>query len=250
MAVTVKDCVDTFISHCAYEKKLSKKSLKAYRIDLTQFTKFLNDTGQIVTIDAVNKIIVREYIKNASEGKKPRTIKRKIATLKAFFNFLKFDEVIEVNPFRKIRIKIREGINLPRTISPARIGAIFGYIYRMREDVRGNKVSSKHLSIARDLAVLELLFCTGVRVSELCNLRIENVDLSKGSVKIMGKGNKERLVPICSNKAIAALKKYVIVLRSHIRSNNYFFLNRLGNRLSEQSVRFMIKKHVKALRIE
>lgn len=251
MAITANDCVDTFISHCAYEKKLSEKSLKAYRIDLKQFTKFLNETRQEFTMNGIDKAIVREYIKNVSEGKKPSTIKRKVATLKAFFNFLEFDEVIEANPFRKIRVRIREGIKLPRTLSLARIDAILKHIYQLRDGIPGNEgTSSKHLTVVRDLAVMELLFCTGVRVFELCNLRNENVDLSRGNVKIIGKGNKERVVPICSDETIVALNEYANMSRSQIRTDNYFFVNRLGNRLSEQSVRLMIKKHVKTLKIE
>jgi integrase/recombinase XerD len=113
-----------FLFHCTYERNLSKKSLKAYQIDLTQFISFLDDSNIDRLIENIDKLVVREYLKRISDGKKPKTIKRKIATLKAFFNYLEFDDVIMVNPFRKIRIKIKEGKSLPRTIPLQKIISI------------------------------------------------------------------------------------------------------------------------------
>src|SRR6185369_8521178 len=102
--------------HCQYEKNLNQKTIKAYQIDLRQFNEFLKHGYPDSCIDLVDKHILREYIKNVSTGNKPKTIKRKLATIKAFFNQLEFEDTILVNPFRKIRIRIKEGKHLPRTI--------------------------------------------------------------------------------------------------------------------------------------
>lgn len=95
----------------------------------------------------------------------------------------------------------------------------------------------------RDVAILELLFATGMRISELCSLHTDDIDLIEGSVKIYGKGAKERLIQICNQNVLIALRNYVGCWNDKIQTSNHFFLNRLGNPLSDQSVRYMIQKY-------
>jgi integrase/recombinase XerD len=97
--------------------------------------------------------------------------------------------------------------------------------------------------LARDTAVLETLFATGARVSEICHLRPEDVDLDDGWVRILGKGGKERVVQICDPAIIAALRGYQASREAVLPSETYFFLNRCGRRLSEQSVRTLLRRH-------
>ncbi len=245
---TVQQYSDDFLFHCRYEKNLSPKTLKAYRIDLTQFEVYYVQQSIAADIRAIDKQILKSYLKNISAQTKPKTVKRKMATLKAFFNYLEFEDIIVVNPFRKMRIKIQEGKQLPRTIEVKVIRQLFRHLYRKKTGMIGiNSYTAK--AIVRDIAVLELLFETGLRVFELCNLRKDDVDLGRGYVKVLGKGKKERIVPICTPETTAALKDYYQVFKDTISHSEYFFINRLDRRLSEQSVRFMIKKYAGELKI-
>jgi len=228
----VQESIDGFIFHCQYEKNLSKKTQKAYRIDLRQFNEFLEREHIGIQVDLIDKHVLREYIKQVSTGKKPKTIKRKLATLKTFFNHLEFDDTIIVNPFRKIRIRIKEGKNLPRTIPRRDIINIFKTMYALRQktgDLRGYAA----LTLTRDIAVLELLFSAGVRVAELCSLRADNVDLQRGSVKIMGKGTRERMIPLCGDDIVQTMGEYEKLYQAEISKTGWFFINRDGRRLAK-----------------
>jgi integrase/recombinase XerD len=193
--------------------------------------------------------MLREYIKALSLKSKPKTIKRKIATLKAFFNHIEFEDIIINNPFRKLRIKIKEGKQLPKTIALPKIIRLFKHVYDIKNDMRCDQCYSFKAAI-RDLAVLELLFATGVRVAELCNLRKDDVDFLRGSLKVIGKENKERIIPVCNAGSIKAVRAYFELFKSEIFKTRYFFVNRLQGRLSEQSVRFMIRKYARAIKMD
>ena len=108
--------IDDFLSHCKYEKNLSPLSLKAYQIDLEQFQKFITKFPSIEKIGDLDKTVIRDYIKEIFQGNKPKTIKRKLATLKVFMNHLEYEDIIIINPFRKIRLNIKEGKQLPKII--------------------------------------------------------------------------------------------------------------------------------------
>lgn len=245
---SMQEHIKGFIFHCQYEKNLNPKTIKAYRIDLRQFAEFLGREYPGSRIDLVDKHILREYIKNVSTGNKPKTIKRKLATLKAFFNHLEFDDTILVNPFRKIKIRIKEGKSLPRTIPRRDIAGLFQSLYVLKQktdNVKGHAART----LVRDIAVLELLFSAGVRVAELCSLRADNVELQRGSVRIMGKGTRERMIPLCGDEIVQALGEYEKLYRAEISQAGWFFINRDGRRFSEQSVRLMIRKYVRLTEI-
>jgi integrase/recombinase XerD len=245
----LNNLIDDFIFHCRYEKNLSSNTIKAYQIDLAQFTAFTSSQSELDNPSEIDKYCIKSYIKHVSEKNKPKTVKRKIATLKAFFNHLEFEDIIDLNPFHKIRIKIHEGKQLPRTIDRKIINKLFKYLYSLKNNFQ-EKDRYSFYAIVRDIAVLELLFATGLRIFELCNLKKENIHLKGGYVKISGKGNKERIIPICSPETIDALKEYFYLFKKIILHNEFFFINRLNQRLSEQSVRFMIKKYSSEIRID
>lgn len=238
--------IDDFIFHCRYEKNLSKKTIKAYRIDLKQFLTFLNRISESLSISEIDKKIIKQYLRKISDGYKAKTIKRKVATIKAFFNYVEFEDIIVKNPFRKIKISLKEEKQLPKTIDVQVIKKLFSYIYQEAETYK-NRSAPKYKTLVRDIAVLEILFSTGIRVSELCNLKVSDANLKTGILIINGKGKRERIIPICSKEAHSALKKYFTEFQKNIETTGYLFINRLKNRFSEQSVRFMIKKHVKEI---
>lgn len=248
MAITVDECIRSFILHCSYEKNLSKKSIKAYRIDLQQFAGFVKRNSVALSICLIDRVLLREYLKLLSPQFRPKTVKRKIATLKAFFNYLEFEDTIEASPFRKMKIKIREGKHLPRTVPLTDIVSLFRHVYRLRDGLQYGRPYAYKVA-TRDIAVLELLFATGVRVAELCNLREVDVDFIKGSIRVIGKGNRERIIPVCSHDSIDAVRKYYDAFKTEISRGKYFFVNRRNSRLSEQSVRLMIDKYSRAIEI-
>ena len=241
-----ENLMNDFYFHCQYEKNLSEKTLKAYKIDHKQFLDYCVQSYSRSPFSEIDKQIIKGYLKFISGRYKPKTIKRKIASLKSFFNYLEYEDIIVVNPFRKIRINIKEGRQVPRTIETSVIRRLFKHLYRL-EDEFGNRSKYAYRALLRDIAVLELLFSTGVRVSELCNLKEADVDLTSRSLRILGKGNKERIVPICTPETTTALRSYFQEFRNEIQGSGFFFINRLSNRLSEQSVRLMIKKYISQL---
>jgi integrase/recombinase XerD len=237
-----------FIFHCQYEKNLSPKTLKAYKIDLYQFLQYSNivDEKEIVTLQ---KETIKHYIQYLfDQTLKEKTIKRKLATLKAFFNYLEFDEKIATNPFSKMRLSIKEPKRVPKTIDIKEIKKILSYVYKVKK-MSKNKLSYQYKSTVRDILVLELLFSTGMRVSEICNLELRSFDFKLNTLKIVGKGNKERTLHIVDVEVKSILQEYLTLFHDNKHTSSYLLLNRLGNKISEQSVRFMVKKYQKLVGI-
>jgi len=240
--------IDEFLFHCVYEKNLSDKTLKAYKIDLNQFSEFKFCKNK--DIKQIDKNVLKEYLKFLYEKKlKEKTIKRKLATLKAMFTYLEFEEYILVSPFRKMKLNIKEPQRLPKTIELKEIKKLFVYVYRLKTQFE-NKNTYTYKSIIRDIAVLELLFATGVRVAEICDIKTKDFSSNFSELKIIGKGDKQRTIHICNNEVKNALKEYQVFFKEKIKKDNNFFINRFNKKLSEQSVRFMIKKYQNQSKIE
>jgi integrase/recombinase XerD len=228
--------IKNYLDFCRYQKNLNNKTIKAYKIDLCQFKDFTHESN-----GELSKANITNYITHLHKKYKVKTAKRKIACLKAFCNYLEYDEIIEKNPFSKIKIKFQEPSLLPKTMSLITIQTVLEAAYHQLSN--NNNTAFQTKTILRDIAVLELLFATGVRVSELCSLTVDDVNLAEGYIKIYGKGSKERIVQIGIEDVLVALQKYKEAFGHPENSDAFFFINRLGNRLSEQSVRFMINKY-------
>ena len=224
-----------YIEYCEYRKRLDPKTLKAYRIDLRQYEKFCSDQP-----DFFSKNTVDEYITILHRHFKPKTVKRKIASLKAFFHHMEYKEFVKENPFTKLEIRFREARLLPKTIP-------FHTIQAFLSTLQKEQATSKYQlrCCIRDIAVIELLFATGMRISELCSLKPSDVDLESENILIYGKGAKERIIQIGNPEVISALNLYQKEFSEDINMCGYFFVNRLNHRLSDQSVRFMINRYTK-----
>ena len=225
-----------YLHYCLNRKELDPKTIKAYRIDLTQFFQYLSERGMEMDKDGIN-----QYLFYVHERYKQRTVKRKIASLKAFIGYLEYEEIIEENPFRKINTKFKEEIILPRTI-PRDI--VEHLLRKMYEEKEKDMTANEKRFLIRDIAVVEFLFATGLRVSELSALRREDMDLHTGIFLIKGKGSKERYMQIENREVQKAIEEYYSLFQDKIGQQEYFFLNNWGNRLSEQAVRIMLWKHV------
>jgi integrase/recombinase XerD len=238
--MTLKEAIEQFLFHCRYEKNLSSKTLKAYSIDLRQVTDFLASNLPSLDLPLIDKIALRSYIKTLFTGLAEKSVKRKVASLKALFHFLEREDLIPVNPFRKMDVRIKETKRLPRGISLADLKRLFQHLYQTKQSTTA---PLPHRTLVRDIAVLETLFATGARVTEVCHLKLDDVDLTQGRIRILGKGARERLLHLPGQDTVAALLAYQALWHSPTPDNPYFFHNRLGLRLSEQSVRSMLCHH-------
>lgn len=238
--MTIKKAIDDYILHCKIEKNLSLKTIEFYLIDLKQFYQFTTDQ-KIKYIHEVDRNILRSFFISKQEFK-PRTIKRKMACLKAMFTYMEFSDLIDVNPFRKMQLKYNTPKYLPTVMNQTEVQSILEQAYTDRRDVQ-NQNSFAYQVKTRDICILEMLFATGIRVSELCNLKKSQIDLSTGIIQVSGKGNKERIVQIVDSETKSLLKEYYQLFAAHINETGFFFVNRLYKKISDQSVRFMIRKY-------
>lgn len=234
----LREKINGYLEYCQFRKELNWKTLKAYKIDLKQYFEY-------IPAEQPTKEQIEEYITNLHKKFKQKTIKRKIASIKAFYNFLEEEEIIKENPFRKIKIKFKEKSILPRIIPRNEIEKLLKYIYQ-NQVVSGE--SRKYW--LRDASVIETCFATGARVSEISNIKRENVDLEAGLIRIMGKGGKERYIQIGVVEVLELLREYYQKNAEEICKSGYFFVNQRGNRFSEQSIRIMMKKYTKLAGIE
>lgn len=232
---TLKSYISEYIEYCEYRKRLDSKTLKAYKIDLKQFEIFCTDLS-----DCFAKNVVDDFITNLHKQYKPKTVKRKIASLKAFFHHMEYKELLTENPFSKLDIRFREAKLLPKTIPFHSIQAFLSTLYAQKELAE----SEYQLRCCiRDIAVIELLFATGMRISELCSLKPSDIDLESRNILIYGKGAKERIIQLGNQEVIAALILYQETFSEDMEVCGYFFVNRLKQKLSDQSVRFMINRY-------
>ena len=228
--------IDEYLNYCETQKRLDAKTLKSYKIDLTQFI------SEIVTENIVDitPTMLETFIANLHTKHKPKTVKRKIASVKALFHYFEYRDLIEKNPFNKIQIKFREATTLPKIIPLNYIEVILSTIY----DYKGSaKTKFQQRNALRDVAVIELLFATGMRISELCSLGINDINLDNGTILIFGKGSKERMLQIGNAEVINILKEYHADFLHECENCGYFFANQSGNPLSDQTVRRMINKY-------
>jgi len=214
--------VENYLEYCSTQKCLDAKTLKAYRIDLRQFSEqtFPHEVTEITSKT------LEDYIAKLHQQYKPKTVKRKIASLKALFHYLEYKEIIDRNPFNKIPLHTVE--------------EFLTTIYAQRNNA---KTDYQKRNALRDAAVAELLFATGMRISELCTLKSEDVNLYDGTILIYGKGDKERRIQIGNDTVLSILEEYKTDFKTEIKSCNHFFANQSGKALSDQSVRRMINKY-------
>jgi integrase/recombinase XerD len=242
--MTIEEAVAQFLFHCQYEKNLSPKTLKAYSIDLRQFTEHLARELSVTGIAGIDKTALRDYIKSLFTHLAEKSVKRKVATLKAFLHFLEREDAMAVNPFRKMEVRIKETRRLPRTISLADLEKLFRHLYSLKK--RGiRKKTTAYRLLLRDIAVIELLFATGARVGEICGLKNQDVDLRQERVRILGKGGRERILQLCDEETLSSLKEYLALWEEDGAEDTPFFRNRNGSRLSEQTVRTVLRRYTK-----
>ena len=235
----LEDKLAAYLEYCEYRKELDRKTLKAYRIDLRQYFEY-------ICVDEPDKEKIEEYVTHLHKSYKQKTVKRKIASIKAFYNYLEETEIIAESPFRKIKVKFKGTVTLPRIIPREEIEKLLNHMYQCLNE--NDKASRKFM--LRDVAVIEVFFATGARVYEISNIRDDSINLNTGLIRLMGKGGKERYVQISNTSILEVLKKYYDENEQSIKKSGYFFVNNRESRYTEQSIRLMPKKYTKQAGIE
>lgn len=228
--------INTYLHYCQFQKRLDDKTLKAYKIDLIQFSEQIESHN----IHDISPVLLENFIADLHQRYKPKTVKRKIASVKALFHYFEYKELIDRNPFNRLQIKFREPVILPKTIPLHMIERILVTIYALRNEA---KTDYQRRNALRDAAVIELLFATGIRISELCSLKPTDINLYEKTILIYGKGAKERRLQIGNDDVIYILEEYRNNFEYEITHCRYFFVNQSGNALSDQAVRRMINKY-------
>ncbi len=225
--------ITTYLNYCKTHKRLSSHTLRAYKNDLTQFQNH-------------NKHCIKNYIKQLTKSNiKTNTLKRKIASLKTFYNYLKSRKLIKNNPFDKLQFQFRSEKTLPKTIPYNVLKAIFDHLKQKNIYSKTNHQKQKN---ERNLLILSLLLSTGIRISELCNIELKNIDILNQTLHIMGKGKKERIIFLGDQVTFVLLKYYI--KKYCTNSNTYLFLEPNSKKpLSEQSVRLFLKTIQKQINI-
>lgn len=239
---TLESYITEYLEYCEHRKRLNVKSLKAYRTDLKQY-----DTFSPNLQEGLSRNTLDSYITALHKQYRPKTVKRKIASLKAFFHYLEYRDLLTENPFNRLDVHFREAKLLPKTIPFHSIQKFLSALYEQKSQADSEY---RRRCCIRDIAVIELLFATGMRISELCSLKPADLDLENNTVLIYGKGAKERILQLGNPEVLSALTLYQDTFREDIICCGYFFVNRLKQRLSDQSVRIMIKHYAALADIE
>lgn len=219
-----------FCSYIETEKNLSQNTVEAYRRDLTQFEAFVSrEKGNDFPVGRIDHILLRRYLAELGKSNCKNSIGRKLAAIRSFFRYLFKQGEIESNPAELVSTPKKEQ-KLPFHLN---IDQAITLVEAPKDDDRD------HL---RDKAVMELLYSSGLRVSELTSLNIEDINLSGMIVRVTGKGNKERIVPVGS-KAAAAVSEY-INSRGELGGQSPLFLNSRSYRINRRSVARIIDKYV------
>jgi len=226
--------IEKFINYLKVEKNASEHTAKNYIIDLDSFGEFLGDKD----VSAVDHLTLRRFLAQMREKNySKRTIARKLAAMRSFFKFLYREGYVTQNPITAI-LTPKLDKKLPKFLDVEKVDQLL------------KTPDAESASGLRDRAILETLYSTGARVSELVGLDMDDVDFISGVVKLFGKGSKERIVPI-GEPALNAIRKYVekrgewAPSGGFAKDKNAIFLNKSGRRLTDRSVRRILDKHIK-----
>ena len=229
--------VEDFLRHLADERQLARNTLKAYRRDLQELEAFLTDylgrTSWAWSDDDVDRLALRAFMgASARRGLSKRSIARKLTSARTFFSFLHLEERIPSNPGRTIRAPKLER-RLPGHLTRSDVDAVFEFAERAAE--------RNTLAGTRTLAVMELLYGSGLRLSELHGLDSGDIDRATKQMRVMGKGSKERIVPL-TDAALRAVERYELRRREVAQPDEVALLvNPRGHRLSRRSIQSTVR---------
>lgn len=235
----MKTLIERFSTYLQHERAVSPHTYKNYLVDLQQFLSFIQEKYPQVAaagesrISEIDASVIREYVNRMYNSWSPSSMARKLASLRTFFSFCMRQGYIESNPAKEVATpKIPKRV--PKFLTVDEVFALL------------DAAAGKDVLGSRDKAILELLYASGLRVSELVGLNLEDVDLSSQTVRVLGKGRKERIVPM-GEKACVSISAY-LAQRGGLLTRNPaekgFFLNRHGGRLTARSIERLLGKYI------
>lgn len=251
----MREAVEKFLKYLRYERNASRHTLRNYESDLAQFSAYLQPPGgRPPALAEIDHLLIREYLGYLHDQKLEKSsIARKLASLRSFFRFAVREGMIGQNPARLVSTPSLPR-RLPAVLSAEEINRFLEWVKALDPGAGGKGLEKAHWLRARDLAILELLYGSGLRVSELIALDLNDIDQQRQSIRVRGKGGKERVTPYGS-KAREALEAYWPA-RKALRRNasarpgrQPVFLNLQGERLTERSVGRMVKGYARRAEI-
>lgn len=223
----VRNDIDNYIKYIAEIKNLSSNTSNSYKRDLKKLSSYLEDIG-VKSYKVINDDTCMGWIGSLfSNNNNPRTIQRHISSAKGFFRFLKKNGVISSSPFELIESP-KTPSYLPEVLSPEDIEQLLNF-------------KPKNSLEIRDLAIVELMYSSGLRVSETININIDHFEENKAFLRVFGKGSKTRLVPI-GRYAINAINNWIDERDKYSNDDNALFINKKGSRLSVRSIQLRLKR--------
>ncbi len=229
-----------FINYLSSEKKMAQNSLEAYKRDVLEFAEVIREKQKLFLNEASNTEVVAYLLKLKNEGKSAATVNRKVASLRAFYNYLTAQKIMSDNPTVNIKSPKIER----KSIEYLTIEEIENLLGKPDQSIKG----------LRDRAILELLYATGIRVSEIVEMNIEDVNLRMGFVTCTGEHGKARIIPM-GRPSRAAVEEYIYEVRpKFLREANSgekaLFVNYSGNRLTRQGLWKLLKEYARLAGIE
>jgi len=228
-----KEMLSSFIRYVQLEKNFSVHTIREYEKDLTEFFSFLEAEG-VSTIDEVEYVHARLFITKLYDEKKARTtISRKISSIRSFFKFANREFNLDDAPFRSL-------------YHPKKEERLPNFFYEEELNILFEKNQGTDLKSLRNMAILELLYATGIRVSELVSIELNQVDFSYNIIRVMGKGRKERIVPFGSfaSDALLIYKDEVRPKLMKTKQHDKLFVNMRGGELTDRGVRHILKEMI------
>ena len=232
--------IEEYLYHIIHFSGLSDHSQKAYASDLNQFKVFLSDSSIATDINDFT-LMLKEYFQKLlnSNNLTPATIKRKFTVLHKFFNYLEQNHYLQPNPFHTFSFKLRQEKSLPRVLQKQELSLL---ITTIRDRIPC--LSPYHSLIAiRDLAIIDLLICTGMRIGEITRLTLQDYDSSTNTLLIKGKGHKERILYISSTDVVDEMSRWLYHRSALTPKCDSFFINKYGNTFSIYGIENIFYKY-------
>lgn len=227
--------INQLITQLKITKNLQEQTLKAYSSDITNFLNYINK-------EKIEQIDILNYINYLFDEKKlkDRSIKRKIISLKIYFNFLEDNSIIKNNPFTKLKFKFKQEKKLPKTLQKNEVKKLLETVY---DELNSSITLYKKFETIRNISLLEILISTGIRIQEASSITLNDISLQEKTIIIHGKGRKERQLFILNKYVLSSLKNWLTIRKTSSPKCNNIFINKYGNPLSIHSIENIFRKY-------
>lgn len=235
----MREFIETFLNYLSVERGLSNNTIISYRDDLNKYMDFISGLHIEALSRTTRNDVINFMLSQKDRGLAANSISRRLAAIKTFYRFLVRERILKTDPTSLIESP-KLWKKIPDTLSLNEVDALL-----TQPDIRSKQG-------IRDRALLETLYATGMRVSEAVNLKLNNINLDVGFLRCIGKGNKERVIPL-GKKAIHSLSRYLEASRPQFlnkKESEFLFLSRFGKKISRQSLWKIIKRYARAARIK